>query len=83
MTANRATSQPVEDIASSGCEEEEQGEIDRGRRDKSADCCRAFVVWERGIYGASHEIACRRFCQMSEKTIAPEPSLIPGISRPL
>ena len=60
----------------------EQGQTDRGRRDKSADCCRALVAVERGFRPPTKSPA-GAFAKVSEKTIAPEPSLMPGISRPL
>ena len=45
----------------------EQGQTDRGRRDKSADCRRALVIAAERRFAASHEIACRRFCQSVRK----------------
>ena len=56
-----------QDIASSDVRQEEQGDISLGRRDKSADCRRAFLVVESGGLRASREIACRRFCQNVRK----------------
>jgi len=61
----------------------EQGQTDRRRRDKSADCCRALVTVAEGDLRPPTKLPDGAFAKVSEKTIAPEPSLMPGISRPL
>ena len=56
----------------------EQGQTDRGRRDKSADCCRAFLVGSVGVTEHRVKSPAGAFAKMSENTVAPEPSLIPS-----
>lgn len=60
-----------------------QGDISRGWRDKSADCRRAFVAVREGDLRSPTKSPAGAFAKMSGKSISPEPSLIPGISRPL
>ncbi len=45
----------------------EQGKIDRGWRDKSADVRRADCGWESWGFAASQEIACCRFLQNAKR----------------
>jgi hypothetical protein len=61
----------------------EQRQTDRGRRDKSADCCRALVTVAEGDLRPPTKLPAGAFAKVSEKTIAPEPSLMLRISRPL
>ena len=61
----------------------EQGQTDRGRRDKSADCCRALVTVAEEDLRPPTKVPAGAFAKGPKKTIAPEPSLMPGISRPL
>ena len=54
------------------------GTSDRGWRDKSADCRRAFLVGRVGVTEHRVKSPAGAFAKMSEKTVALEPSLIPS-----
>jgi hypothetical protein len=54
------------------------GTSDRGRRDKSADCRRAFLVGRVRVTEHRVKSPAGAFAKMLEKTVAPEPSLIPS-----
>jgi hypothetical protein len=77
---NRILSKPVAVWIGSGWDHRQ---TDRGRRDKSADCCRALVTVAEGDLRPPTKLPAGAFAKVSEKTIAPEPSRMPGISRPL
>ena len=72
---NRILSKPVAVWIGSGWDHRQ---TDRGRRDKSADCRRAFLVGRVGVTEHRVKSPADAFARMSEKTIAPEPSLIPS-----
>jgi len=56
----------------------EHDHTSHGRRDKSADCRRAFLVGRVGVTEHRVKSPAGAFAKMSEKTVAPEPSLIPS-----